>query len=56
MSSITTAAALQAVTYEAARVLLERGAEVPVLKSQNIDGGPEWNEALRAKYFDRLHQ
>lgn len=55
MSSITTAAALQAVTYETARIMIERGVEPPVLKSQNIDIGPEYNQALMDKYFDRLH-
>lgn len=55
MSSITTAAALQQLTYETAETLIKRGVEPPVLKSQNIDIGPAYNEALYGKYFDRLH-
>ena len=55
MSSITTAVALQAVVLEAAKMLLAEGIAPPVFKSQNIDGGPEYNQALIGKYFDRLY-
>ena len=55
MSSITTAVALQAVVLEAAKILLARGETPPFFKSQNIDGGAEYNEALLEKYFDRLY-
>lgn len=55
MSSITTAVLIQAAVYRAAEMLLEEGIVPPVFKSQNIDGGPEYNERLVAEYFDRLY-
>ena len=55
VSSITTACLLEQVVCETAKIMLERGVEPPILRSQNIDGGPEFNEQLRVKYFDRLH-
>lgn len=55
MSTITTAVALQAVTLEAARMLLEKGATPPIFKSQNVDGGAEYNQALLEQHFDRLY-
>lgn len=55
MSSITTAVLIQAAVYRAAEILLEEGIVPPVFKSQNIDGGPEYNEKLIAKHFDRLY-
>lgn len=55
MSTITTATALQAVVLEAAKILLSRGENPPFFKSQNIDGGAEYNDVLLDKYFDRLH-
>lgn len=54
MSSITTAVALQSVVLEAAKILLSRGVQPPFFKSQNIDGGEQYNEALIQKYSDRL--
>lgn len=54
MSTITTSILLQAVTYEAARLLVEQGIEPEIYRSQNEDGGREYNEALEAKYDDRL--
>lgn len=56
MSSITTAVLLQAVTYEAAQILLDKGLVPPIYKSQNIDGGREFNEKLEAKYVERLYR
>lgn len=56
MSTITTSVLLQAVTYEAAKIMVEKGFEPPIYKSQNIDGGREYNEALEAKYVDRLYR
>ncbi len=55
MSSITTAVLIQAAVYRAAEMLLDEGIVPPVFKSQNIDGGAEYNEKLIAKYFDRLY-
>ncbi|MEA5018476.1 MAG: SIS domain-containing protein [Erysipelotrichaceae bacterium] len=54
MSSITTAVLIQATVCRAAELLLAEGIVPPVFKSKNIDGGPEYNEALVAKHFDRL--
>lgn len=54
MSMITTSVLVQAVTYRAAEILISRGITPPMYKSQNIDGGREFNEALEAKYSDRL--
>ncbi|MEG0832464.1 MAG: SIS domain-containing protein [Oscillospiraceae bacterium] len=55
MSTITTAVALQAVVLEAAQILLSKGQNPPFYKSQNVDGGAEYNETLLGKYFDRLY-
>ena len=55
MSSIVTAVALQAVVLESAKMLVEKGITPPFFKSQNIDGGEEYNEALLTKYFDRIY-
>ena len=56
MSMITTSVLVQAVTYRAAEILIEKGITPPIYKSQNIDGGREFNEALEAKYIDRLYR
>lgn len=56
MSTVTTAVLLQAVTYRAAELLVEQGVQPPLYKSQNVDGGREYNEALEQKYIDRLHR
>lgn len=55
MSSITTAVALQATVLEAAKRLLARGITPPFFKSQNIDGGEEYNQRLLDMHFDRLY-
>lgn len=55
MSSITTAILIQAVCLRTAQMLIAEGIVPPVFKSQNIDGGPEYNDALLEKYFDRIH-
>lgn len=55
MSAITTAVLVQAAVCRASQMLLEEGIVPPVFKSQNIDGGPEYNDALLAKYFDRMY-
>mgnify|MGYP000359663171 FL=1 len=36
-------------------MLLEEGIVPPVFKSQNIDGGAEYNDKLLAQYFDRMY-
>jgi len=55
-STITTSILLQALTYRAAELMVEKGHRPPIYKSQNIDGGREYNEALEAKYIDRLYR
>ena len=55
MSAITTAVLVQAAVCRASQMLLEEGIVPPVFKAQNIDGGPEYNDALLAKYFDRMY-
>lgn len=56
MSTITTAVLLQAVTLRSVEIMLERGFTPPIYKSQNIDGGKEYNEELEAKYIHRLYR
>ncbi|SJZ71410.1 sugar isomerase domain-containing protein [Anaerorhabdus furcosa] len=56
MSMITTSVIIQAITYRTAEILISRGITPPIYKSQNIDGGREFNESLEAKYFDRLYR
>jgi uncharacterized phosphosugar-binding protein len=56
MSTITTTLLLQAVTLRAAEIMLERGYQPPIYKSQNIDGGREYNEALEEAYVSRLYR
>ena len=56
MSTITTAILLQALTYRAAQIMVSRGYHPPIYKSQNIDGGREYNENLEKKYIDRLYR
>ena len=55
MSSIVTSVALQAVVLESAKMLLAKGITPPFFKSQNIDGGEEYNDALLKKYFGRIN-
>lgn len=55
MSAITTDLLIQATVYRAAEMMIEEGIVPPVFKSQNIDGGQEYNDALVAKFFDRMY-
>lgn len=55
MSSITTAVMIQDAICRAAQMMLDEGITPPVYKSQNVDGGAEFNDALTKKYFDRLY-
>ena len=36
-------------------IMLEKGVVPPIYQSQNIDGGPEFNENLTNQFFDRLY-
>lgn len=56
MSSISTAVVLEAVVCRAVEILLERGIVPPIYKSQNIDGGREYNEAIEKDYIERLYR
>lgn len=56
MSSIATAVLLEAVVLRAVELLVERGIVPPIYKSQNIDGGREFNEAIEQAYIDRLYR
>jgi uncharacterized phosphosugar-binding protein len=54
MSMLTTSLLIQLLTYRVAVLLEERGHVAPIYRSQNIDGGRAFNEALEAPYVDRL--
>lgn len=56
MSTVTTSILLQALTYRAAKEMLDRGYKPPIYMSQNVDGGREYNENLEEKYIDRLYR
>lgn len=56
MSTVTTSVLMQAVTYRAVQILISRGITPPIYKSQNIDGGREYNEAKEKEYIDRLYR
>ena len=53
-SSFAAVLLLQQVIYESVSIMIEKGYIPPVYKSANIDGGPEFNDALRKQYAERL--
>ncbi|MEV7793113.1 SIS domain-containing protein [Streptomyces sp. NPDC087512] len=53
-STVVTSALMQAVMATAAATLAERGIEPPLLRSGNVDGGPEWNGRVLEQYADRI--
>lgn len=53
-STVVTSAMMQAVVASAVRDLAARGAEPPMLRSGNVDGGHEWNETVMTRYADRI--
>ncbi|WP_049579952.1 SIS domain-containing protein [Streptomyces sp. SBT349] len=53
-STVITCALLQAVVAEAAGRLAGAGAEPPLLRSANVDGGREWNERVVADHADKI--
>jgi uncharacterized phosphosugar-binding protein len=56
-STVVTSAVMQAVMAVAAGALAERGEEPPLLRSGNVDGGRDWNDAVFDRYRDRIfHQ
>ena len=57
MGSVSTAASsfiLNAVLLEGAELAAKNGAEPPIYKSGNIEGGAEYNKALIKKYMPRI--
>ncbi|AXG79518.1 SIS domain-containing protein [Streptomyces paludis] len=53
-STVVTSALMQAMMATAAGVLAERGIEPPLLRSGNVDGGPEWNVRIMDENRDRI--
>ncbi len=53
-STVTSALIAQMLVTEVCGLLLEAGADVPVLISANIPGGDEHNDALRTRYGNRV--
>ncbi|MFI5756184.1 SIS domain-containing protein [Streptomyces sp. NPDC051569] len=53
-STVVTSALMQAMTAAAAGELAERGIEPPLLRSGNVEGGPEWNRRVMSEYRDRI--
>lgn len=56
MSMMTTSLIIQALTYRVAVLLEDQGFMAPIYRSQNIDGGRAFNEALEAPLVDRLNR
>ncbi len=54
MSSIVTTAALQWTVLEVAKKMLAAGLEPPFYKSQNLDGGHEYNDRMMDRYLSRI--
>ena len=57
MGSVSTAASsfiLQSVLMEGAEIAAKNGAELPIYKSGNIEGGAEFNKSLIKKYLPRI--
>ncbi len=56
MSAIVTNALLEAIVCRAAEKMVAKGITPPMYKSQNIDGGREFNENLEKQYIERLNR
>lgn len=57
MGSVSTAASsfiLQSILIEAAEIAAESGAELPIYKSGNVDGGAVYNKNIIKKYLPRI--
>lgn len=57
MGSVSTAASsfiLQSLLLEAAEIAAKNGADIPLYKSGNVDGGAEYNRALIQRYLPRI--
>lgn len=55
VSSISAAVLLQCMMYRACEIMVANGCVPPIYKSQNLDGGREFNEKLTAEYFSRIY-
>lgn len=55
-SSIAASVLLNCTVLEAIEMMLKKGYTPPVYMSDNVDGGPEFNQNLRMKYADRLYR
>ena len=55
-SSITSAMLAQMMIAESLSILMERGVEPPVYLSANVPGGDTRNQAVEARYADRLRR
>ncbi|MFG3101775.1 SIS domain-containing protein [Streptomyces sp. NPDC048182] len=53
-STVVTSALMQAVLATTAGLLADRGADVPLLRSGNVDGGHDWNGRIMDDYADRI--
>lgn len=53
-SSFSAVLLLQQVIYEAVDIMVKKGYIPPVYQSANIDGGPEFNEAIEDKFAARI--
>lgn len=53
-SSFAAVLLAQQSVFEAARDMEEKGFVPPIYRSANIDGGPEFNEALEEKYSEQI--
>lgn len=53
-SSVAVAVLENAMMLEAIKIMISRGFKPPVFLSDNIDGGPEFNQKLVKQYSDRL--
>ncbi|MFC6169538.1 SIS domain-containing protein [Loigolactobacillus jiayinensis] len=53
-SSFSAVLLLQQVIYEAVEIMVQKGHIPPVYQSANIDGGPEFNEAIEDKFANRI--
>jgi uncharacterized phosphosugar-binding protein len=56
MSTIITGILLEAVVCRTVEIMLDKGIVPPIYKSQNIDGGREYNEEIEKQYIDRLYR
>lgn len=56
MSSIGTNVVIQAAIFRSIEMLIEMGITPPIYKSQNIEGGREFNESLEKEYLSRLYR